>query len=227
MNIAIIPARARSKRIKNKNIKSFLGKPIISYAIKYAKESKLFDKIIVSSDSKKILRIAKKFGAEVPFVRPKNIAKDSSLTIDVIKHSIKWLQKKGYKPKFICCIYPASPLMIPNDLKRSYKVVKKKNSNFVIAATRYSYPIQKSFFLKKNKIRLLHSSKRSAPTQNLKDFFHDAGQFYWASKEIWLKKKSILSNDSYAFKLPRLRVQDIDNINDWKIAEKLFRLKYK
>ena len=87
--------------------------------------------------------------------------------------------------------------------------------------------MQKSFFLKNNKIKLLQPSKNSTHTQNLRDFFHDAGQFYWASKETWFKKKSILSNDSYAFKLPQLRVQDIDNINDWKIAEKLFRLKYK
>ena len=100
MNIAIIPARGGSKRIKGKNIKFFLGKPIISYAIKCAKESKIFDKIIVSSDNKEIIKVANKFGAETPFVRPKNISKDTTSTIKVIKHAIKWLQKNKNTPAF-------------------------------------------------------------------------------------------------------------------------------
>ena len=223
MNVAIIPARGGSKRIKHKNIKFFLGKPIISYAIKCAKESKIFDKIIVSSDSERIIKIAKKFGAETPFIRPKNISKDSSNTIDVVKHAIKWLQKNGNKPKFICCIYAITPLMMPEDLKKSRKIIEK--NKFVIAASKYSYPIQKSFYLKNNKIKLYHYPSRSISSQKLKVTYHDAGQFYWATTKTWLNKKSIINNNSYAFKLPQMRVQDIDNIDDWKIAEKLFKLK--
>ena len=221
MKIAIITARSGSKRIKNKNIKKFHGKPIISYAIKCAKDSKLFDKILVSSDSKKIIKIAKKYGAEAPFIRPSFISGDKSPTIDVVKHGIKWLSNNGNEIKFVCCIYPTSPLMIPQDLKNSFKIIKKNNIDFVIAATKYSYPVQKSFYLKNNRIKLLQSSKHSTSSQTLKDFYHDAGQFYWARTKTWLKKKSILNNNSFAFKLPQLRVQDIDNINDWKIAEKL------
>ena len=223
MNIAIIPAREGSKRIKHKNIKSFLGKPIISYSIKCAKESKIFDRIIVSSDSEKIIKIAKKFGAETPFTRPKNISKDSSSTIDVIKHAIKWLQKNGNKPKFICCIYATSPLMLPEDLKKSLKIIKK--NKFVIAVSKYSYPIQKSFYLIKNKIKLYNPLSRSISSQKLKDTYHDAGQFYWATTKTWLNKKSILNNNSYVFKLPQMRVQDIDSLDDWKIAEKLFKFR--
>ena len=144
MNIAIIPARGGSKRIKGKNIKKFLGKPIISYAIKCAKKAKIFDKIIVSSDNEEIIKVANKFGAETPFVRPKNISKDSTPTIDVIKHAIKWIQKNGNKPKFICCIYATTPLMKPEDLKNSFKAIN--NKSFVIAASKYSYPVQKSFY---------------------------------------------------------------------------------
>ncbi len=128
MNIAIIPARKNSKRIKNKNIKSFFGKPVISYAIKCAIKSKLFNKIIVSTDSQKILKIAKKFGADVPFLRPKKLSSDKAITIDVIKHSIKWLNKKNIKPNYICCIYPATPLLQHKDLKKSYSIIKKKNT---------------------------------------------------------------------------------------------------
>ena len=223
MNIAIIPARGGSKRIKNKNIKFFLGKPIISYAIKCAKNSKIFDRIIVSSDSKKIIKVAKKFGAEVPFIRPKNISMDSSSTIDVIKHTIKWLQKNGSKPKNICCIYATTPLMFPEDLRKSFKNIKK--NKFVIASSKYSYPIQKSFYLKNNKIKLHHYPSRSKSSHKLKATYHDAGQFYWGTIKTWLNNKSILNNNSYAFELPQLRVQDIDNLVDWKIAEKLFKLK--
>tara|TARA_B110000003_G_C16604506_1_gene516968 strand:+ start:787 stop:1464 length:678 start_codon:yes stop_codon:yes gene_type:complete len=225
MNIAIIPARGGSKRIKGKNIKFFLGKPIISYAIKCAKESKIFDKIIVSSDNKEIIKVANKFGAETPFVRPKNISKDTTSTIKVIKHAIKWLQKNGDKPKFICCIYATTPLMKPEDLKNSFKNIKKKS--FVISAAKYSYPIQRSFYLKNNKIKLYNYSKRSISSQKLEATFHDAGQFYWGKVNAWLNNKSLLNNDAYAFKLPQLRVQDIDDLEDWKIAEKLFKLKYK
>ncbi len=227
MKIAIIPARSGSKRIINKNIKNFHGKPIISYAIKCAKDSKLFDKILVSSDSKKIIKIAKKYGAEAPFIRPSFISRDKSLTIDVVKHAIKWLSKNGNKINFVCCIYPTSPLMIHQDLRNSFKIVKKKKIDFLIAVTKYSYPVQKSFYLKNNMIKLLQSSKHSTASQTLRETYHDAGQFYWARTKTWLKKKSILNNNSFAFKLPQLRVQDIDNINDWKIAEKLFKLKYK
>jgi len=223
MNIAIIPARGGSKRIKGKNIKKFLGKPIISYAIKCAKKAKIFDKIIVSSDNEEIIKVANKFGAETPFVRPKNISKDSTPTIDVIKHAIKWIQKNGNKPKFICCIYATTPLMKPEDLKNSFKAIK--NKSFVIAASKYSYPVQKSFYLKNHKIKLHNYTNRSINSQKLKDTYHDAGQFYWGAVNTWLNKKSVLNNNSYAFKLPQLRVQDIDNLEDWKIAEKLFKLK--
>ena len=225
MNIAIIPARGGSKRIKGKNIKNFFGKPIISYAIKRAKDSKIFDKIIVSSDSKEIIKVANKFGAETPFVRPKNISKDSISTISVIQHAIKWLQKNGDEPKIICCIYATSPLMKPEDLKKSFKIIKKKS--FVIAVSKYSYPIQRSFYLKNHKIKLHNNSKKSTSTQKLKDTYHDAGQFYWGRVNTWLNNKSLLNNDAYAFKQPQLRVQDIDNLEDWKITEKLYKLKYK
>ena len=221
MNIAIIPARGGSKRIKGKNIKFFLGKPIISYAIKCAKESKIFDKIIVSSDNKEIIKVANKFGAETPFVRPKNISKDTTSTIKVIKHAIKWLQKNGDKPKFICCIYATTPLMKPEDLKNSFKNIKKKS--FVISAAKYSYPIQRSFYLKNNKIKLYNYSKRSISSQKLEATFHDAGQFYWGKKEAWIKKKNIFGSKSAILEIPRWRVQDINDKKDWITAQKLFK----
>ncbi len=225
MKIAIIPARKNSKRIKNKNIKNFYGKPIISYAIKYAKESKLFDRIIVSSDSKKIIKIAKNFGAEAPFVRPKKFSTDKALTIDVIKHAIKWLKEKQINPKYICCIYPASPLLKAEDLKKSFLIARKNKYDFIISSSKFSYPIERSFEIKNKKIKLLKPNKSSTMTQKLKTYYHDAGQFYWGRTNKWLQKKKLLTNNSFAFKLPQLRVQDIDHREDWDIAKKLFKLK--
>ena len=120
MNIAIIPARAGSKRIKNKNIKLFCGKPIIYYSIIAAKKSNIFNKIIVSTDSLKIKKISEKYGADVPFIRPKNLSDDFTSTMDVVKHSIK---EMSYNPKNlnICCIYPTAPLIKQDDLIKSYK----------------------------------------------------------------------------------------------------------
>ena len=152
MKIAIIPARKNSKRIKNKNIKMFVGKPIISYAIKCAKEANMFEKIIVSTDCKKIAKISKKYGAEVPFLRPKKISTDSAKTIDVIKHAINWLNKNKINPKYICCIYPTTPLLKPTDLKKSFLKLNEKKCDFIVPSVKYSHPIERSFEIKNNTI---------------------------------------------------------------------------
>lgn len=151
MKIAVIPARKNSKRIKNKNIKSFFGKPIISYAIKCAIKSKLFDKIIVSTDSVKIAKISKKFGAIAPFLRPKKLSSDTAFTIDVIKHTLNWLYNKNIKPDYVCCIYPTTPLLKPQDLKKSYSIIKQNKFDFIVSSAKYSHPIERSFEIKKIK----------------------------------------------------------------------------
>ena len=138
MIVAIIPARGGSKRIKKKNITSFLGKPIISYSIKVAIRSKIFDKIIVSTDSNEIINISKKYGAEVLFKRPKNLSGDYVGTREVISHAAKWLKKNVSKPKYICCLYPTAPLINILDLKNSYKKIKFNKEGYVFSATKFS-----------------------------------------------------------------------------------------
>ena len=127
MNIAIIPARSKSKRIKNKNIKLFFGKPIIFYSIDLALKSKIFDKVIVSTDSKKIKKIAEKYGAEVPFIRPKNLSNDFVGTPTVVKHAVNWCKKKGLSIKNICCIYPTTPLLEKKYLIEGLKKIRRSN----------------------------------------------------------------------------------------------------
>ena len=227
MNIAIIPARGGSKRIKNKNIRSFLGKPIISYPIKEILKSKIFDKVIVSTDNDKIANIAKIYGGEILFKRPKELSGDYSNTQEVIVHAINWIEQNIAKPKNICCIYPTSPLLKSIDLINSFKIFKTKKWDFLISATEFSYPIQRAFFEDKNGgIKMFQPKNYFKRSQDLTKSFHDAGQFYWGKYSAWLNKKKLFSKNSKFYKMPKLRVQDIDNIDDWKIAEKLYKIHY-
>ena len=228
MIVAIIPARSGSKRIKNKNIKSFYNKPIIYYAIKAATDSKLFNKIIVSTDSKKIGSIAKKFGAEFTFVRPKNLSGDRVGTRKVILHAMDWIEKKYEKPKFICCIYPTAVLLSPVDLKKSYQIIKSKKWNYIFSATKNSYPIERAFNLTDDKgVRMIKKKNFLKRSQDFKDSFHDAGQFCWGSYRGWREQRIIFDKSSSVYLIPFLRSHDIDNIDDWEIVKKLYKYKNK
>ena len=225
MIVAVIPARGGSKRIPKKNIKNFCGKPIIAWTINIAKKSKIFDKIIVSTDDRKIASIAKKYDAEVPFVRPSKLAGDKIATSDVVIHAITWLKNSGQKPTDVCCIYPTAPLMQIKDLKNSLQVLQSRRCQYVFPVTTFEYSIFRSF--KKNKkglIEMIFSKKSNNRSQDLEQAYHDAGQFYWASAKSWLAEKKIFGKKSKVILLPRWRVQDIDVIEDWKKAEIIFSL---
>lgn len=226
MNIAIIPARIGSKRLPKKNIKLFLGKPIISYAILAAKRSKLFDKIIVTTDSKKIKKIAELYGAEVPYLRPNSLSTDKVHFNYSIRHMIKWLKKKNLKVNNVCCIYPTSPLIKKKFLIEGYKLLKK-NRNFVFSACLYRSPPQRGFFYQKNLLKLFDKNSYSKRSQDLKNIYHDAGQFYWGTAKNWLKNDIIFNKKSAIVEIPYLDFIDINYFSDWKIAEKLFKLKIK
>jgi len=222
--ITIIPARSGSKRIKNKNIKNFLGKPIISYVIKQAIKSKLFDYVIVSTDSTKIKKISEKYGAKVFFKRPTNLSNDKAITQDVIIHSLNWFKKKNVKFKYVCCIYPTSVFIKTQDLKNSLKLIKNKNWSFVISAQKYSTQIERAFRLSNNKIVLVDKKKFLKNSQDLKDFYHDAGQFYWGKSAAFKQQKIIFSEDSTPYVLESYLVQDIDTLEDWKRAELMYQV---
>ena len=223
MNIAIIPARKGSKRIPNKNIKIFCGKPIIAYSISVAIKSKLFDKVIVSTDDEKIKNIALNVGAEVPFIRPKDISDDSTPTVPVVAHAIRECISRKIVIDNVCCIYPASPLIQIEDLKSAYDLFLKNSNNYCLPVTEYSSPIQRSFKLKKNKrLEPFFSENELVRSQDLKIAYHDCGQFYWGKKNTWLNSKHLHSN-SIGFIIPNWRVVDIDNPEDWQKAEFIFK----
>jgi pseudaminic acid cytidylyltransferase len=224
MNIAIIPARGGSKRVKNKNLKNFFGKPLISYSIEAAKKTKLFKKIIVSTDSIKIKKISQLLGAEVFLLRPKNLSDDKTIAQNVIKYEIKNLLKRNVNFKYVCCIYPTAPLIQSNDIKRGFKKIKNK-WKFIFSACKHEKSILRSFTQKKlnKQIKFLNSKLINKNSQNLEPTFFDAGQFYWASKKNWLdsklyfKKGSIVEVDSKF-------VQDLDYLQDFKILKEKFKI---
>lgn len=225
MNLCVIPARGGSKRIRKKNIKIFCGKPIIAWSIELVIASKCFDKIIVSTDDAEIAGVAKIYGADIPFIRPKTLSDDYTPTVDVISHAVKWQTKHDQKPIFVCCIYATAPLLKLNDLQRGLKILKNSGSEYAISVTDYAYPIQRSFRIKKNKrIEMLYPEYCDYRSQDLEESFHDAGQFYWGLSNAWLKKKPLIGKYSSPVFIPRERVLDIDTAEDWKIAEKMFRI---
>tara|TARA_B100001123_G_C15340166_1_gene1034508 strand:- start:4841 stop:5530 length:690 start_codon:yes stop_codon:yes gene_type:complete len=221
MNIAIIPARGGSKRIPRKNIKFFFGKPMIAYSIEAAKKSKIFDKIIVSTDDKNVAKIAKKFGASVPFLRPSILADDLTPTAPVISHAIKEISKNE-TIDIVCCIYPCTPLLSYKNLQKAKVFFEKKKAKFVYSIVEYPHPIQRAMKKMNNgELKLLHPKYEVTRTQDLEKTFHDAGQFYFARAKTWLKNKKIHSN-AVGYEIKSWQVVDIDNNDDWKKAELLF-----
>ena len=226
MNIAIIPARQGSKRIKGKNIKNFLGKSIISYPIKEALNSKLFDYVIVSTDSSKIKKISEKYGAKVFFKRPNKLSTDKANTQEVIIHSLNWFKKININFDYICCIYPTAAMIKSHDLKNSFKLINNDKWSFVMSAQKYSTQIERSFKLSNHKIVLIDKKKFIKNSQNLQDSYHDAGQFYWGSAKSWYSKNTILDNKSTIYELKKYQAIDINTLDDWKSAEKLYKINF-
>ncbi len=224
MKIAIIPARGGSKRIPKKNIKVFRGRPVISYAIDAAKKSQLFDKIVVSTDDERISQTAQKYGAEVPFIRPKSLSDDKTSSVDVIKHCLKHLNQNKLFFEDVCCIYPCVPFLKKENLIKSFRLYSKRKDKFCIAISEFPSSIERA--LKKgenNLLKPLVKKNEVKRTQDLKNSYFDAGQFYWGQNKLWLQNISVHSN-SVGFEIDSLFAVDIDNQSDWKKAETLFDL---
>jgi pseudaminic acid cytidylyltransferase len=219
MKIAVIPARGGSKRIPRKNIKVFNGKPMIAWAIDIAKKSGLFDHVIVSSDDEEILEISRNYGAETPFIRPKNISDDLTPTVPVIAHAIESSINKGWSIDYACCIYPCVPFLQINDLIKSCEILVKADADFIYPVTEYAHPIQRAMRqLSSGQMQFIDSSSEMTRTQDLELTYHDAGQFYWGKSNAWLEHKKMHS-DGVGMPIENWRVVDIDNLEDWKRAE--------
>ena len=220
-SIAIIPARKGSKRIPRKNIKLFYGKPIIYYAIKKAQESGLFSKILVTTDSIKIANISKKFGASVEFIRPKYLSNDKVGTIEVISHAVNYLKKKNSFYNYVCCIYPATPLINLKKFKICYKILSSKKFNYVFPVSKYHKTNNTYLLLNKNRTvkAKIESEKKNFSCL----LYNDTGQYYWGKFNSWLKKKKLFTSKSRVVFLKKNDFVDVNTTKDWQDLKNLYK----
>lgn len=218
-NICIIPARSRSKRIKNKNIINFFGKPVIYYPIKEAMKSKLFDKIIVSTDSKKISKLSKKYGAQVPSLRPKSLSSSISTINEVIKFCVKKYALKKYE--FLFCIFPFSPLLTALDLIKAKKMIKKNKAPHLISVKRQN-PLKQKIFIKKNKV-IKQSNLKIKKIYKTNNIFVDNGNFFILNIREYIKAYKPDYSNTIGFEMINKDALDVNNLLDLDNAKKLFK----
>ncbi len=220
--IAIIPSRGGSKRIPKKNIKDFHGKPLIAYSIEAAIKSKLFSKVIVSTDDEEIAKIAKKYGAVVPFLRPKELSDDFTGTGAVVNHALQYLKEQGEIYDFVCTIYATAPFLDEKYLIEGFEKLKNSNAKNAFSCTSMPFPIQRTFKITNDeRCEMFWPENFSKRSQDLEEAFQDAGQFYWTNLNI-KSDEIIFGKDSIPIVLPRYLVQDIDTLEDWTRAEYMY-----
>ena len=205
-----------------------MGKPIIAYSINAAKSCGLFDKIIVSTDSKEIAQVAEKYGAEIPFYRPAELSDDFTGTSEVILHALNWFIKKDINIDYVCCIYATAPFVKPEYIREGFEILRKTGATSSFSVTTHSYPIFRSLKINSSgKLQMLWPEHLKTRSQDLVEAYHDAGQFYWADARKYLVEKRFLCESAAPVIIPRYLVQDIDTIEDWKRAEIMFQVLHK
>lgn len=224
--LAIIPARGGSKRIPRKNIKPFLGKPIIAYSIESALKSGLFDEVMVSTEDAEIAEIVKQFGAGVPFLRSEKNADDFATTAAVLVEVLSEYEKQGQYFDSVCCIYSTAPFVTSERLREGCNLLETKNYSTVLPVLRFSFPIQRAVSLNEdNQVAFFQPEHQLTRSQDLTPAFHDSGQFYWLNARSFVQTKKIWTDNTGAIILTEMEVQDIDTAEDWEIAEFKYKLK--
>ena len=217
--VAIITARGGSKRIPRKNIKEFCGKPILAYSIEAALKSGVFDAVMVSTDDQEIAQVAKEYGAEVPFMRSADNANDFATTKDVVREVIEAYQKNGQEFDQLCCIYPTAPFVTPNGLKNAMELLNTPGTQGAMPVVRFSFPPQRSLIIEEGSLRPKWPENTLKRSQDLEPMYHDAGQFYCLDVKSFLEQDTMVPAVTAPIVLSDLEVQDIDNEEDWKLAE--------
>lgn len=223
-SLAIITARGGSKRIPKKNIRDFCGKPIIAYSIEAALESGLFDEVMVSTDSEEIAEIAKKYGAKIPFFRSRETSNDYATTRDVLLEVLHRYKKEGNELEYFACIYPTAPFITKTKLKEAYMLMKDYEAYGVIPIVKFSFPPQRAYIVEKKNLRFKWPEFKNARSQDLEPFYHDAGQFYFYDAEKFVELNGEIEEKIVPLVLPEIEVQDIDNEEDWIIAEQKYEM---
>ena len=223
MNVAIIPARGGSKRIPGKNIKLFLGKPIIAYSIETTLKAGIFDKVIVSTDSEEIASVAREYGAETPFMRPAELADDFSGTTEVIAHAIKWFQEKGDQINLACCVYATSPFLDSDTIIKGMRILEETNKQYSLTVTHFPSSIHRALKIGNNQLDMFWPENFNVRSQDLDEAYYDAGQMYCGKPKAFIDGLSFFANYSAPIILPNYLVQDIDTLDDWRTAELMYK----
>lgn len=222
MNIAIIPARGGSKRIPRKNIQDFHGKPIIAYSIEAAIKSGCFDKVIVSTDDHEIADVAKRYGAEIPFIRSPKLSDDFTGTNAVVADALRRLNIFDGQA---CCIYATAPLVMESTIQQGLQILRENLCEYAVTMTSFPFPIQRASKIDENgMLALIEPENLMTRSQDLPEMYHDAGQVYWGRVEAFLESKPAFSGNTAPIILPRHLVQDIDTNEDWVRAEAMYQV---
>ena len=222
--IAIIPARGGSTRIPRKNMRPFLGRPIISYSIAAALDSGIFDEVMVSTDDEEIAAIARECGAEVPFLRSAATSGDHATTADVLIEVLDEYDQRGRSFEHACCIYPTAPFVTAERLRDALERLREKGVDSVIPVARFAFPIWRSFEMDGERLRYRWPEHALSRSQDLPPSFHDAGQFYAFGVAAFRASGTLVGPTTIGIEVPESQVQDIDREEDWLLAELKHRL---
>lgn len=208
-----------------KNIKEFYGKPIIQYSIEAANQSGIFDEVMVSTDSEEIKKVVQLCGGKVPFMRSEKTACDMAMTHEVLEEVLKEYQKRGMTFKYVCCIYPTAPFITGEKLKKSKRLLDESEADEVIPIVAFSFPPQRCFVIRDGKVQFLWPQNRLVRSQDLEKWYHDCGQFYFLRVDSFLKEKSLLLKNTIPLVVDEMEAQDIDNFEDWELAEIKYQMR--
>jgi N-acylneuraminate cytidylyltransferase len=223
MKLCVIPARGGSKRIPGKNTRPFCGKPILLYSIEAASGSGLFDRIVVSTDSEEIAALAREHGAEVPFARPAALSDDHTGTGAVVRHALEWFREQGTEFEWVCCVYATAPFLTADRLREAFEALEGSGKCYAFGATTFAFPVERALRTAPDGgVEPMFPDRIDARSQDLEEALHDAGQFYWGTPQAFLEQQPIFAPHSLAVRLPRSEVQDIDTLEDWERAERMF-----
>lgn len=217
--IAIITARGGSKRIPRKNIKNFLGKPIIAYSIDAALEAGCFDEVMVSTDDQEIAAIARQFGAKIPFYRSDIASSDHATTADVLAEVLDKYSQFGELFEYACCIYPTAPFVTADKLRLGHELLLRSGASSAMPVVKYCFPIQRALKIENNRLGYLWPEHAATRSQDLVPAYHDSGQFYWIRVDQFIETRTLVGKETVPIIVPEAEVHDIDTEEDWRVAE--------
>ena len=224
--LAIITARGGSKRIPRKNIKNFLGKPIIQYSIEASLQAGCFTEVMVSTDDREIAEIALALGAKVPFLRSDDTSNDFATTAEVITEVLNEYKRNGQSFDYCCCLYPTAPFVTGKKIKDAFDKLHQSGADSVVPVVRFGFPILRSFKIEDGLVKMNWPEYMNERSQDLLPTFHDCGQFYFLRVTSFMQNQKFFTGFTLPMEMPESEVQDIDNEVDWKLAEIKYKLQH-